>query len=84
MFIHKRDKKTGRDTLLTVDQFLADITKVFDDTTKHRKLAALAALVEGRFYQNLEISYYILEAVSKYAREQLAKTKVGLSHSWVE
>ena len=75
MFIHKRDKKTGRDTPLTVDQFLADI-KALGDTTKHRQLIALATLVEGYFYQDLKVAYYIPAAITKSARDELARTKV--------
>ena len=75
MFIHKRNKGTGDEILLTVDQFLIDIAEVFGDTTKHRKLESLAALVDGRFCQNLSVAYYIPEAISKFAREKLAKTR---------
>jgi len=72
MFIYKRDKKTGKDTVFTVDAFLSDIIVVFGDNTKHKQLTALAALVDGRFCQNLRVAYYIPEAISSFAREKLA------------
>lgn len=75
MKIHKRDKETGKEMLLTVDQFLADI-KALGDTTKHRQLMALATLVEGYFYQDLKVAYYILAAITKSARDELARTRV--------
>ena len=75
MFIYKRDKETGKDTVLTVDAFLNDIIVVFGDNTKHKQLVSLTALVDGRFCQNLKVAYYIPEAISSFAREKLADEK---------
>ena len=75
MLICKRRKDTGEEEFLTVDQFLSDIKASFGDTTKHQQLESLANLVDGRFCQNLQIAYYIPEAISKFAKEKLEKDR---------
>ena len=77
MLICKRHKDTGEEEFLTVAQFLSDIKATFDATTKHKQLEALTALVDGRFYQDLQIAYYIPKVISKFAREKLERDKRG-------
>lgn len=78
MLICKMHKgSTGEEEFLTVEQFLDDIKATFGATTKHRQLVALSALVDGRFYQDMEIAYYIPEAISEFAREKLERDRQG-------